>query len=442
MIQLQVLNHIINKKDSDMLSKFDDRYYGNYKNEYKFILNHYNRYKNIPDISTMLDAFPDFSVVDVSESTEYLENRLYEEYVFDNAAEIINASADKFSVDAVKARDELILKLQNLLYPVRSYGVDIIKNASTRYDTLVDKLSNPEEHVFSTNLKELDIILNGGIRRKEELIVIYARTNNAKSWIAEKLAVEVWAGPRDSNGNPTTRGHNVGFFSPEMSASEVGYRFDTLFKNFNNYGITGADKNFNANAYKSYVNRLSSSKDRAVFSVTTPLDFPDKRVTVTELRKWISALDLKMIVIDGLSYLTNERATKGKNTVENLTEISEDLMLLSQEMHIPIIVVMQANRTGSRDADGEVSTESPELDTIRGSDGISHNASRAISVYKANDIIKLYLSKNRYGEKGQHLFYQYDVNTGTFTYTANPHDGIPVDTADANSIYNDSEDAT
>lgn len=441
MIQLQALNHIINNKDKDFLTQYNKAFYFNYTKEYEFILDHLQTHKIIPDINTVLSHFPDFTPIVTSESTTYLGQKLYEEYVYNECATIINDSETGFTKDAVKAKDELLKKLQQIMPSSRSYGVDIIKTAPSRYDTLLDRQVHREEHIFSTNLTELDMILNGGLRRGEELIVIYARTNNAKTWVAEKIAVEVWTGTRDVKGNPSGNGQNVGFFSPEMSAEEIGYRFDTLFKNFDNHGITGADASFNSDAYKKYVNTLAQ-KNRPVFSVVTPLDFPDKRVTVSELKRWIEALDLKMIVIDGLQYLTNERASRGKNSVENLTEISEDLMLLSMEMKIPIIAVMQANRTGARDSDGEVSTESPELDTIRGSDGVSHNASRAISVYKAKNIIKLYLSKNRYGEKGQHLFYDYDINTGKFTYTPNPKDGISINTTeDPGSIYNDSGDA-
>ena len=442
MIQLQALNHIISKKDKDFLTKWDKKYYFNYDKEYQFVVDHFNQFKTIPDISTVLDKFPDFTPVNVTESVTYLEQRLYEEYVYNVAVETINNSTDGFSKDAVKTKDDILKKLQSIAPPKRDYGIDIVKTASTRYDILLDRQIHKDAHVFSTNLEELDMILGGGIRREEELIVIYARTNNAKTWIAEKLAVSVWEGPKDKKGKSLGPGQNVGFFSPEMSATEIGYRFDTLFKNFDNRGIMGANEQFKTDDYKRYINTLANKGNRPLFNVVSPLDFPDRRVTVSELRRWIEALDLKMIVIDGLQYLTNERSTRSKNNVDNLTEIAEDLMLLSMEKKIPIVAVMQANRVGARDSDGEVSTESPELDTIRGSDGISHNATRAISVYKAKDVIKLYMSKNRYGEKGQHLFYNYDVNTGKFTYTPNPKDGIAIDTTtDTSSMYADSGDA-
>lgn len=424
MIQLQALNYILSKNDIEFLNLYDKRYYFVYEKEYEFIKNHYIDEHKLPDIPTVLDHCKDFEVMTVTESKKYLQDTLFEEYLFESCSKLINASEKGFAKNAVKAKEELIAKLQAIKPPLMTYGEDIIKTAQTRYDHLIDRMADESKYVFSTGLQELDIILNGGLRRGEELLVIYARTNNAKTWIAEKILVSIWAA-----------GNNVGFFSPEMSSISIGYRFDTLFKNFDNKGIMGEIKDFNTDNYKQYINGLIK-KEHAIFSVTNPMDFPDKRVTVSAIKNWITALDLKAIVIDGLSYMTNERSYIKKSTTENLTEICEDLIIASTELGIPIIAVLQANREGARDKDGEVSTEAPELDTIRGSDGISHNATRCISLYKAKDIIKLYLNKNRYGEKGQHLYYQYNVNEGIFTYVPNPKDGLPFDTSndDANNF--------
>ena len=73
-------------------------------------------------------------------------------------------------------------------------GKDIIKSAPERYDVFLDKFNTVEtdDYEFSTGLRELDLLI-GGLRRGEELLIIYARTNNAKTWIAELLAVAVWA---------------------------------------------------------------------------------------------------------------------------------------------------------------------------------------------------------------------------------------------------------
>ena len=437
MIQLQALNYILTNKDVDLLNKYDKKYYFTYDKEYDYIVDHYRQYKTLPDTLTVAAKFDSFTPLDVTESRKYIEDKLYEEYVCDFAIKTINNSAKDFTKDAVKAKDELIKKLSTITPPTRSYGVDIIKNAKDRYNATIDKMAHREMYMFSTGLDELDMILNGGVRRGEELLIIYARTNNAKTWIAEKIAVEIWAGPRNEKGNPTGHGHNIGFFSPEMGPDNIGYRFDTLFKNFDNHGIMGDSAGFDSEPYRRYIDKIADpKKNLPVFDVTSPIDF-DKYVTVTKLRDWVKERHLDALVIDGLQYLVNERGGNKKNTAENLTEIAEDLMILSTEMKIPVIAVHQANRTGARDSDGDVSTESPELDSLRGSDGISHNASRAISVYKDKDMVKLYLSKNRYGAKGQRLFYHYDVNFGKFTYTPNPKDGINIDTTTEADNFND-----
>ena len=372
--------------------------------------------------------------LDTAETIHILKSRSFNDIVdffnnITNRNEVEVVTMDLYSPfkNAVKAKEALIAKLQAIQPPKVSYGVDIIKSAQERYDRLIDRMADESKYVFSTGLDELDIVLNGGLRRGEELVVIYARTNNAKTWIAEKMTVSIWAA-----------GYNVGFFSPEMSHLSIGYRFDTLFKNFDNKGISGEVRDFDTEIYKRYINGLLK-KDRAVFSVTNPNDFADKKVTVSALKAWIQTLKLQAVVIDGLSYMTNERSFGKKNTTENLTDISEDLMIASNELGIPFIVVLQSNREGARDKDGEVNTEAPELDTIRGSDGISHNSSRCISLYKAKDIIKMYISKNRYGEKGQHIFYQYNVNEGLFTYVPNPKDGLPFDSSTPEETFNDTE---
>lgn len=415
MIQLQALNYILKNKDADLLTTYDAKYYFNYDAEYKFIRAHYDKYKTVPDVLTVLDKIPDFNIVDTNESKEYIEKKLFDEYIYEFTKTTLAQKKELFKEDSVKAKNEFITELSNLHPPRLSYGTNIVAKAQERYDRLIDTLASPNADKFSTGLPELDIKLGGGMHRGEEVIVVFARTNNAKTWIAEKFAVSVWA-----------EGNNVGFFSPEMSAISIGQRFDTLYKNFSNNAIQGNDINYDTDKYRAYINQLS--KNKTIFSVTSPLDF-DREVTVSKLRKWVQDLDLKFLVIDGLTYLKNERTKGHQPEHERLTDITEDLMTLSNELLIPIVVVVQANREGARDSNGEINNDTPEIDTIRGSDGISHNASRVISVRCKDGIITLYLNKNRYGEVNVKIIYQYDINTGRFTYLSNPKDGLP-DTAE------------
>ena len=427
MIQLQALNYILKTRDHDLLTTYDAKYYFNYTDEYNIIRQHYDKYKTVPDVATVLDKCPTFNIIDTNESKQYIEQKLYEEYVYDFSNKIMVEKRELFKKDAVRAKNEVAAALANLHPPRLTYGTNIIAQAQERYDRLVDTLASPNANKISTGLAELDVKLGGGLHMGEEFFVIFARTNNAKTWIAEKIAVSAWEA-----------GNNVGFFSPEMTDISIGYRFDTLYKNFDNKGIQGNDVNYNTDKYKSYIGNLV--KNKTMFSVTDPTCF-DREVTVSKLRKWILDLDLKLIVIDGLTYLKNERVNGHQPDHERLTDLSEDLMTLSNELKIPVIAVVQANREGARDANGDVSNDTPEIDTIRGSDGISHNASRVMSVRYKDSTITLYLNKNRYGEVNVKLIYSYDINTGKFTYIENPKSGLGLDPEEARNEFQDSGEA-
>lgn len=420
MIQLVALNYIINNKDDDMLQLYGEEYFfePQYQKVYKFIKEHRSKYGTIPDISTITDNFDFFDPLDtIDESREYITDKLYDEKVTNETSMIIDEIGDDFSVDAISALQKLKARLNAIAPPPNiTLGTDIIATAPDRYEKLVDMMEHLDAYWFSTGLKELDLALDGGIRRGEELIIIFARTNNLKTWIAEKMAVAVWE-----------EGYDVGFFSPEMTPDSIGYRFDTLYDHWDNTAIQGGSPEFDASKYKAYTHKLS--KNKAKFVVTSPASFYNN-VTVSAIKRWITMLDLKLVVIDGIKYMKNERCPSGRqSTTDRLTEISEDLMSLSVELGIPIIVVVQANREAARDKDGDVANDAPEIDTIRDSDGIAHNASRIISLIhkkteKEGHTITAYINKNRYGQVGQKLIWKIDINVGQFTYIPNKKDGF------------------
>ena len=140
----------------------------------------------------------------------------------------------------------------------------------------------------------------------------------------------------------------------------------------------------------------------------------DKEITVSKIRNWVKQNKLDLVAIDGIKYLTDERRRKNDNMTTSLTNISEDLMELSVDLGVPVLVVVQANRGGvsSADEDG-----TPEVENIRDSDGIAHNATRVISLkQKADGVLEMGVKKNRYGRMGVSLNYQWDIDTGIWTY--------------------------
>jgi replicative DNA helicase len=192
--------------------------------------------------------------------------------------------------------------------------------------------------------------------------------------------------------------------------------------------------------YEAYLQGLQQMENK--FVVSTPLDF-DKKITVTKIKNWIKQYKLDVVAIDGITYMTDERFKRGDSKTTSLTNISEDLMGLSMEIGVPILVVVQANRGGVVE---KGTSDTPELESIRDSDGIAHNASKILSIHqKEHGTLVMTIKKQRMGAVGGSLTYHWDINTGNFQFIPNYDDAeAPSITdkkvAEVRKKFNDSTD--
>ena len=401
-VQIQILSKIINTNDYSIIEDnlLTEEYFDGFLNEYNFIKNHVAQYGNVPDKTTFLANFPNFEFAEVQESDKYLVDTIREERLYAKLVPVIQKSAQLSNTDSNEAVKYLLSSVKELQPNYNLGGTDIVAQAQDRYEEYIKRKNNQDASFFTCGFEELDDITHG-IQRGEELYVLFARTNQGKSWIVEKMCTHVWQ-----------LGYNVGYISPEMTANSIGYRFDTLYSNFSNKSLMWGRDDISQEEYENYIKTLSTKQNK--FIVATPIDF-DKKITVSKLRNWVQQYKLDMIAIDGITYMTDERYRRGDNKTTSLTNISEDLMSLSVELHIPVLVVVQANREN---------VDTPELENIRDSDGISHNASKVLSIKQIKDsnVVELCVKKQRFGLVNQTLKYHWDIDTGKFTWISNYDD--------------------
>ena len=407
MVQLQILSKVLDTKDMSIIqdNNLTDDYFIEYSEEYSFIKNHYDNYNKVPDVETFLSKFPDFELLEVNESDRYLIDTIREEYLYSKSVPVIKKAAELLKSDANEASRYLQSELINLTPNYDTPCIDISKNRN-RFDIFKDKCENKDTWFISTGFEELDDIV-GGWQMGEEFIVLFARTGNGKSWVLVKSMEHAWA-----------IGKNVGYISPEMSPDKIGYRFDTVHNNFSNTALVRGDKSIiSENEYSNYFDILSKRENK--FLVSTPKDFNNK-ITVSKLRNFVISNKLDILAIDGITYMSDERAKRGDNKTTMLTNISEDLMGLSCELKIPILVVVQSNRGG-------VEKDTPDLEDIRDSDGISHNATKVISLSKKEDALVMKIKKHRDGKVGDKLTYLWDVDKGEFRWIPSDEDNADED---------------
>ena len=407
MVSLQILNKIISTKDISIITdnNLTIDYFLEYEDEYSFIKEHFDNYKNVPDTETFINKFPDFELLKVNESDRYLVDAIREEYLYSKSVPVIKKAAELLKSDSNEASRYLQSELVNLTPNYITPYVDII-HSNSRVEMFEDKSNNKDKWFIPTGFEELDDIIYGW-QCGEEFVVIFARTGIGKSWVLVKTVQHAWE-----------IGKNVGYVSPEMSADKIGYRFDTLNNHFSNMALVRGDKSkVSIDEYRQYNEKLAEHNNRIL--VSTPMDF-NKQVTVGKLRTFVQANNLDMLAIDGITYMTDERYKRGDNKTTSLTNISEDLMALSCELKIPILVVVQSNRGGTE-------KDTPDLEDIRDSDGIAHNATKVISLNQKEEALVMKIKKNRDGKIGDKLTYLWDIDLGEFTWMPGDCDSATIE---------------
>lgn len=410
MIELQILNKILKEKSDSILTLNDitGEFFHKYKEEFDYIENHKKEYGNIPDTETFLAAFPEFDVLQVAESNEYLINELREQHLYSISVPVIQKLADLMQTNSYEAVEYLKSNIDSLKVDGVVKGSDIISQAGERLEIYNETKENKETHFIETGFKELDDVL-GGFHLGEELVVIFARTGQGKTWVSLKMLEHIWK-----------MNKRVGLLEPEMSAIRTGYRFDTLHKHISNTNLIRGEE---VKGYERYINEL---KEKEVpFFVAHPKDF-QRKVTVSKLRSWVESNNIEVLAIDGISYLTDERKQKGDSRTVQLTNISEDLMDLSEDLGVPVIVVCQSNREGARNED-------LEIENIRDSDGIAYNASIVLAIQQKEVGLQLLVKKSRNSSTNAKLTYVWDADVGKFEYVASTDSGID-DTEKAEAV--------
>ena len=409
--QFQIINKILQTKDYSLitLNNLTVEHFFSYPSEFQFLKTHYDTYRVVPDRLTFLSSFPDFVLQDVNEPDNYLIEQLLNDYNQSYLASRFNGIKKLLEADDTAGATKFFLEsVEKLHIGSALQCTDIMKDTS-RYDRYLDMIANQSKYFISTGFPELDKIITG-IDRRNENMVIAARTGVGKSWLLLTIAAAA-----------SKQGLTVGIYSGEMSVDKVAYRIDTLLGKIDNRKISRGDLYYK-DFYKNYLDSLSCSNYGAI-KVLTPNDIAGP-ATVAALQAFIEKENLDILFIDQYSLL--EDTSKAKVAHEKVANISRDVKNLQVLKQIPIISVSQMNRTKNED-------KTQDSSQIALSDRIGQDATIILMLDKqdAEDMnhkgsykVTLNLVKSRDGGDGRKLEYLWDFNTGDYRYISNMDDGV------------------
>lgn len=398
-IELQVISKILTTDDQevvDTLCSFDESYYSIFKPHIEFILNHRQRYSDVPDVFTFQSEFPDVTLVSVNEPLEYLQVGIKKNKQHIMLLQTFNKLKDLGSEDVTEAWAYLSKQCDAAAQLDDSQPMNIISQAKERSDMII-KFSKQER--IPTGFAEIDKLMYGGLSTVEELLVIIARTNTGKSWVCTKMMESA-----QNNGFP------VGYYSPEMQSAFLATRFDTWRGHFQNSQLYRGNY---TEDYMNYIKQLSGQSTGAY--IIEDKDMADG-VSVRRLETFVKKNGIKLLIVDGISYMTDDERSSSDH--EKYKHIAGGLFRLSKKYGCAVVLVMQANRETkeSKDDKGE---PFPTMYNAEGSDHPCRIATQVFALRQIFDkhVLDIKLEKTRMANnENPVLSYSWDVNTGNMQY--------------------------
>lgn len=414
--------YIINTKDTDFLLKYDAEFYSAYTTdkvgkrvvdsvnsfaaEYNIILDYYSKYNVVIDKAAFLSElgsttkFTDFA--DTTLPAEYYGEKLEDEYyatvvpVIDNSK--ITSGTYRQTMTSISDAINTVTEKINSVHTTKP----TLDQQMSKYKTeWFAKRDATKPLRYSTGLTELDLI-TGCISVKEELITLVARSNVGKTWWALYIAHSIWS-----------QGHNVGFYSPEMSEDTIKDRLMCIESHIDlnhlAYPDGHTDLDYSVELDKA-MQSIAKKSSKAIFDLRC-----DSSMTVSQLKQWIKAKKLKALFIDGVSYLSaDDDATVTSKTAswQVAGNITRRLMSLSVEMSIPILEVCQANREATKKQAEEDEFTMPTLATLANSDQIAQHSTKVIAIGCNGDTHRVQVIKNRTGIVGEYKDFTVDFRHG------------------------------
>lgn len=129
MVVLQVINKIIRTNNYDLVlnNNLSKEMFLQYEDEFEYIDNFYKQYGKVPDKETFLNQFPEFNLIEVTESDKYLIDKINEEYLYFKTVPVVQQVAELLKSNSDTAVSYLLQEIPKL--------TSLQKTERNRYNT-------------------------------------------------------------------------------------------------------------------------------------------------------------------------------------------------------------------------------------------------------------------------------------------------------------------
>ena len=293
------------------------------KKVWSFVRKHYGEYNEVPTATTVLDHYPNYKVLDVQDSIDYLldtmvdfRRRMLTREGLENAVEQLQ---DNNHDAALIAMEATITKV-NEQGVLGTHEVDLTKNTEDRYKDY-QALQNQTFLGIPTGFEKIDEAtagLQGG-----QLITIIAPPKTGKSQIALQMAI-----------NTHLLGKKPMFQSFEMNNHEQQQRHDAMRAHISHGRLRMGKLTTEENSR--YIDMLNAMEKEQSFHLIDAVS----GITVSALAAKIEQTKPDIVFVDGV-YLMLDEVTGEMNTPQAITNITRALKRLAQKIDKPVVITTQ-----------------------------------------------------------------------------------------------------
>lgn len=300
------------------------------KTIWAFLHDHWNKYSEVPTAVTVKDNFPNYRLLDVKDSVNYLMDQLVE---YNNRQKVIDTlesanNAIKLDGDHNEAVAIVSTGIANLIQvgSFKTHDINLVEDPMNRFDSYQNIKTRPNGLIgMATGFSTIDLATGGF--QPGQLITIVAAPKTGKSVIAMQTAINI---------------HEDGFVpmfqSFEMSNEEQQRRHDSMRAHIAHSRLSRGG--LNPDEEKDYKAMLTRIKGMHRFLLTDSVTSATLSTLSLKVEKWKP----DVLFVDGVYLMEDEQASRGearRGTPQNLTRITQGMKNLAQKYGLCIVQTTQ-----------------------------------------------------------------------------------------------------
>ena len=246
---------------------------------------------------------------------------------------------------------------------------------------------------LATGLTDLDRRLGG--LQPSDLLILAGRPSMGKTALATNIAFNIANSYKEADGDDPQIGGTVGFFSLEMSLSQLAARILAEQSEIPASKVRLSD--LDDDEFHKYADAADQLKACPLYIDDTPaLTIAQIAIRARRLKRSLNGR-LHLLVVDYLQLV--KPAKKHDSRVNEVSEITQGLKAIAKELNIPVIAISQLSRqVESRD------DKRPQLADLRESGSIEQDADVVMFVYRK----EYYLSRTKPDENDELAMAKWD----------------------------------